>query len=77
MKLPARSETSADRELLAGAIEAIEKARAANNRESFPLRGRKIKNPPSLWIRTNGSIAPGSSALLFSTPKDVTLRWLP
>jgi DNA invertase Pin-like site-specific DNA recombinase len=47
------------------------------NRESFPLRGRKIKNPPSLWIRTNGSIAPAVERSVFlQAQRRLTLRWL-
>jgi DNA invertase Pin-like site-specific DNA recombinase len=47
------------------------------NRESFPLRGRKIKNPPSLWIRTNGSITPAIERSVFlHAQRRLTLRWL-
>ena len=47
------------------------------NRESFPLRGRKIKNPPSLWIRTKGSIAPAVDRGIFlRAQRRLTLRWL-
>jgi DNA invertase Pin-like site-specific DNA recombinase len=46
------------------------------NRESFPLRERKMKNPPSLWIRTNGSIAPAVDRGVFlRAQKRLTLRW--
>jgi DNA invertase Pin-like site-specific DNA recombinase len=47
------------------------------NRESFPLRERKRKNPPSQWIRTNGSIAPSVDRRVFlRAQKRLTLRWL-
>jgi DNA invertase Pin-like site-specific DNA recombinase len=47
------------------------------NRESFPLRGRKIKNPPNLWIRTKGSIAPVVDCDVFlRAQRRLTLRWL-
>jgi len=47
------------------------------NRESFPLRGRKIKNPPNLWIRTKGSIAPVVDCGVFlRAQRRLTLRWL-
>jgi DNA invertase Pin-like site-specific DNA recombinase len=47
------------------------------NRESFPLRERKIKNPPSLWIRTKGSIAPAVDRGIFlRAQRRLTLRWL-
>lgn len=47
------------------------------NRESFPLRERKIKNPPSLWIRTKGSIAPAVDRGVFiRAQRRLTLRWL-
>jgi DNA invertase Pin-like site-specific DNA recombinase len=47
------------------------------NRESFPLRGRKIKNPTSLWIRTKGSIAPAvDSGVFLRARRRLTLRWL-
>lgn len=47
------------------------------NRESRPLRERKIKNPPNLWIRTNGSTAPAVDRDVFlrAQPR-LTLRWL-
>lgn len=50
---------------------------AVYNRESFPLREQKIKNPPNLWIRTKGSIAPAvdRSAFLHAQQR-LTLRWL-
>jgi DNA invertase Pin-like site-specific DNA recombinase len=47
------------------------------NRESFPLRERKIKNPPNLWIRTKGSIAPAVDRGVFlRAQRRLTLRWL-
>jgi DNA invertase Pin-like site-specific DNA recombinase len=47
------------------------------NRESNPLRERKIKNPPSLWIRTKGSIAPAVDRGAFlRAQRRLTLRWL-
>src|SRR5713226_9508483 len=47
------------------------------NRESFPLRERKIKNPPSLWVRTKGSIAPAVDRGVFlRAQRRLTLRWL-
>jgi DNA invertase Pin-like site-specific DNA recombinase len=47
------------------------------NRESFPLRGRKVKNSPSLWIRTKGSIAPAVDRGVFlRAQRRLTLRWL-
>ena len=47
------------------------------NRESFPLRGQKIKNPPNLWIRTKGSIAPAVDRGVFlRAQRRLTLRWL-
>jgi DNA invertase Pin-like site-specific DNA recombinase len=47
------------------------------NRESCPLRERKIKNPPSLWIRTKGSIAPAVDRSVFlRAQRRLTLRWL-
>jgi DNA invertase Pin-like site-specific DNA recombinase len=47
------------------------------NRESFPLRERKIKNPPNLWIRTRGSIAPAVEDDVFlRAHRRLTLRWL-
>jgi hypothetical protein len=47
------------------------------NRESFPLRGRRIKNPPNLWIRTKGSIAPVVDCGVFlRAQRRLTLRWL-
>lgn len=47
------------------------------NRESFPLRGRKIKNAPNLWIRTRGSIAPAVDRNVFlRAQRRLTLRWL-
>jgi DNA invertase Pin-like site-specific DNA recombinase len=47
------------------------------NRESFPLRERKIKNPPSLWVRTRGSIAPAVEDDVFIRAQQrLTLRWL-
>jgi len=46
------------------------------NRESRPLRERKIKNPPDLWIRTEGAIAPAVSQDVFmKSRKRLTLRW--
>jgi hypothetical protein len=46
------------------------------NRESFPLRGRKVKNPSSLWIRANGSIAPAVDQDVFlRAQRRLTLRW--
>jgi DNA invertase Pin-like site-specific DNA recombinase len=47
------------------------------NRESCPLRERKIKNPPNLWIRTKGSIAPAVDSTVFlRAQRRLTLRWL-
>jgi DNA invertase Pin-like site-specific DNA recombinase len=47
------------------------------NRDSFPLRERKIKNPPNLWIRTKGSIAPVVDRGVFlHAQRRLTLRWL-
>jgi hypothetical protein len=47
------------------------------NRESNTLRERKIKNPPSLWVRTEGSIAPAvDSDVFLRAQKRLTLRWL-
>lgn len=47
------------------------------NRESFPLRERKIKNPPSLWIRTKGLIAPAVDRDVFlRAQRRLMLRWL-
>lgn len=47
------------------------------NRESNPLRGGKVKNPPSLWIRTRGSIAPAVDRSIFlRAQRRLTLRWL-
>jgi DNA invertase Pin-like site-specific DNA recombinase len=47
------------------------------NRESCPLRERKIKNPPNLWIRTKGSIAPAVDRGVFlRAQRRLTLRWL-
>jgi DNA invertase Pin-like site-specific DNA recombinase len=46
------------------------------NRESFPLRERKIKNPPDLWIRTEGAIAPAIDQDVFlQARRRLTLRW--
>jgi DNA invertase Pin-like site-specific DNA recombinase len=46
------------------------------NRESNPLREGKIKNPPNLWIRTNGSIAPAIDRDAFlRAQRRLTLRW--
>jgi DNA invertase Pin-like site-specific DNA recombinase len=46
------------------------------NRESNPLRERKIKNPPNLWIRANGSIAPAVERNVFlRAQRRLTLRW--
>jgi hypothetical protein len=48
------------------------------NRESFPLRERKIMNPPNLWVRTKGSIAPAVDRGAFlRAQRRLTLRWLP
>jgi DNA invertase Pin-like site-specific DNA recombinase len=47
------------------------------NRESLPLRERKIKNPPDQWIRTNGLIAPAIDRGVFlHAQRRLTLRWL-
>jgi len=47
------------------------------NRESFPLRSRKIKNPPSLWVKTKSSIAPAVDRGVFvRAQRRLTLRWL-
>jgi len=47
------------------------------NRESNPLRGGKVKNPPSLWIRTRGWIAPAVDRNVFlRAQRRLTLRWL-
>jgi len=47
------------------------------NRESNPLRGGKIKNPPNLWIRTRGSIAPAVDRNVFlRAQRRLTLQWL-
>jgi DNA invertase Pin-like site-specific DNA recombinase len=47
------------------------------NRESFPLRGRRVKNPPNLWVRTIGSIAPAVDRGVFlRAQRRLTLRWL-
>lgn len=46
------------------------------NRESFPLRERKIKNPPSLWVRTSGSISPAvDDGVFLRAQRRLTLRW--
>jgi DNA invertase Pin-like site-specific DNA recombinase len=46
------------------------------NRESRPLRERKIKNPPDLWIRTEAAIAPAVDEEIFlQARKRLTLRW--
>jgi DNA invertase Pin-like site-specific DNA recombinase len=46
------------------------------NRESNPLREGKVKNPPNLWIRTQGSIAPAVDRNAFlSAQRRLTLRW--
>jgi DNA invertase Pin-like site-specific DNA recombinase len=47
------------------------------NRESCTLRERKIKNPPSLWIRTKSAIAPAVDRGIFlRAQRRLTLRWL-
>jgi hypothetical protein len=47
------------------------------NRESSPLGGRAIKNPPSLWIISKGSIPPAIDRSVFHlAQKRRTLRWL-
>jgi DNA invertase Pin-like site-specific DNA recombinase len=47
------------------------------NRQSFPLRGQKISNPPNLWIRTKGSIPPAVDRSVFlRAQRRLTLRWL-
>jgi DNA invertase Pin-like site-specific DNA recombinase len=47
------------------------------NRESFPLRERKIKNPPSLWIKNEGVIAAAVNDNVFRrAQRRLTLRWL-
>jgi DNA invertase Pin-like site-specific DNA recombinase len=47
------------------------------NRVSSPLRGRRIKNPPNLWIRTEGSIAPAvDSDVFLRAQRRLALRWL-
>ena len=44
---------------------------------SNPLRERKIKNPPRLWVRANGSIAPAvDHGIFLRAQKRLTLRWL-
>jgi DNA invertase Pin-like site-specific DNA recombinase/lambda repressor-like predicted transcriptional regulator len=46
------------------------------NRESFPLRERKIKNPPDRWVRTESAIAPAIDQNVFQRAKRrMTLRW--
>lgn len=46
------------------------------NRESTPLREGKLKNPPNLWIRTEGSIAPAVDRNAFlRAQRRLTLRW--
>jgi DNA invertase Pin-like site-specific DNA recombinase len=46
------------------------------NRESSPLRGRKIRNPPDLWIINKGSIPPAVDRNVFHlAQKRLTLRW--
>jgi len=46
------------------------------NRESSPLRERKIKNPPDLWIRSKGSITPAVDQDVFLRAQErLTLRW--
>jgi hypothetical protein len=46
------------------------------NRESRPLRDRKIKNPPNLWIRTKGSLAATVDQDVFLRAQErLTLRW--
>ena len=46
------------------------------NRESRPLREQKIKNPPDLWIRTEGAIAPAIGENVFlQARRRLTLRW--
>ena len=46
------------------------------NRESRPLREQKIKNPPELWIRTDGAVAPAISQDVFlKARRRLTLRW--
>jgi DNA invertase Pin-like site-specific DNA recombinase len=47
------------------------------NRESFPLRERKIMNSPNLSVRTKGSIAPAVDRGVFlHAQRRLTLRWL-
>ena len=46
------------------------------NRESNTLRECKVKNPPSQWIRTEGSIAPAIDKETFLRAQArMTLRW--
>jgi DNA invertase Pin-like site-specific DNA recombinase len=47
------------------------------NRESNTLREKKVRNPPNLWIRTKGSIAPAVDRGVFlSAQRRLTPRWL-
>ena len=47
------------------------------NRESNTLREKKVKNPPNLWIRTKGSIAPAvDHGVFLRAQRRLTLRWL-
>src|SRR6185437_8711155 len=46
------------------------------NRESRPLRERRIRNGPELWVKRDGVIAPAVSEDIFiQARKRLTLRW--
>jgi Recombinase len=46
------------------------------NRESSHLRGKRIKNPPSLWVRTKESIISAVDPGIFlGAQRRLTLRW--
>jgi DNA invertase Pin-like site-specific DNA recombinase len=47
------------------------------NREANTLRERRIKNPPGLWVRIEGSIAPVVDNDIFLRAQErLTLRWM-
>jgi DNA invertase Pin-like site-specific DNA recombinase len=46
------------------------------NRESYPLRERKIRNPPELWVKHSRAIKPAVSEDVFlKARRRLTLRW--
>jgi DNA invertase Pin-like site-specific DNA recombinase len=46
------------------------------NRESYPLRERKIKNPPELWLKHSRAIEPAvSEGIFLKARRRLTLRW--